>query len=119
MSPQTAFYPYVKGKFKRVMFNDVMYIVAQRNYSEIVTVHQKKICVYATLGCIEEKLPSAMFCRIHRSYIVSLSKIEEFDHCSVLVNNEELPMSKLYFEQLSNRLLIIFKEQNQRVSVDL
>ena len=107
---QTAFYAHVDGKFKCIPFIDVLYIVANGNYSEVVTVNKKKICIYATLSCLEEKLPEKFFCRIHRSYIISLLKVEEFSHKSVVIDKEELPMSKSCFEKLSKQLLVICKD---------
>ena len=45
---------------------------------------------------MEEKLPDAGFMRIHKSYIVSLSKIEAFTSSSIEVRGKELPIGRSY-----------------------
>jgi DNA-binding LytR/AlgR family response regulator len=54
-----------------------------------------------TLKAILEKLPAKQFKRIHRSYIVPLSKVRSFVNRKVKLTNVELPVSDSYIDSLS------------------
>ncbi|MGZ4048283.1 MAG: LytTR family transcriptional regulator DNA-binding domain-containing protein, partial [Bacteroidia bacterium] len=45
---------------------------------------------------IEEKLPSAKFIRVHKSFIISIDKISSIRKNRILVNESEVPLSDLY-----------------------
>jgi len=109
---QTAIFPRINGKYKCVLFTDILYISANRNYSDIFTLRGQKITICSNLGVVESKLPDKLFSRVHRSYIISLQKIEEFDHNSILVAGREIPISKPYFDQLT-KSLITFCSENE------
>jgi DNA-binding LytR/AlgR family response regulator len=49
----------------------------------------------------------ALFCRVHRSYIVALESITSVTENSVKALDREIPLSRAYAEQLFSRLLII------------
>jgi DNA-binding LytR/AlgR family response regulator len=75
--PETAqpfFYLRVDSKMVKVLFNDILYIEGLRDYIRIFTT-SKTIVTKHLLATLEETLPSDAFLRIHRSYIVSISKI--------------------------------------------
>lgn len=58
----------------------------------------KPILTLMTLKSLQEKLPSQEFVRIHRSYIVPLSKIESFGKSKVKVAGKEIPVGSSYGE---------------------
>jgi DNA-binding LytR/AlgR family response regulator len=104
---QTAFFCRVNGKYKCVPFSDVLFITAKKNYSEIFLNNRQRICAYATISRLESSLPDSLFCRVHRSYIVSLRSIQEFDHNSVYIYGNEIPISKPYFETLIKKVMVV------------
>jgi DNA-binding LytR/AlgR family response regulator len=63
---------------------------------------------------MEEYLPQNLFCRIHRSYIVSLNKIEAFDHEYVYLKKMQLYLSPQYFDVLKTKLIIICSDCKQK-----
>ncbi len=111
---QTAFFTRINGKFQRIPFRNILYITAKKNYSEVLTLSNKKICIYASLSWMEEQLPASWFCRIHRSYLIGLQNLEAFDHNYVYIGKEELPISKSYFESLTTKLLVISNGYDKR-----
>mgnify|MGYP001554676584 CR=1 FL=1 len=121
---QTAFVIRVSGKFIYLPFDEVLYIKAKGNYCEFITTRQKKYVSYGTIGAIEPQLPENLFCRIHKSHVISIRKIKEFDHSSIQIGDTELPLSKIGFEKLLERLLIIDpeygtkSEEIKKMSVD-
>jgi DNA-binding LytR/AlgR family response regulator len=65
-----------KDRMVKIMFDDVLFIEAVRNYSRIIT-RNNEFLLSITLKIIEDKLPEAVFVRIHRTYLVNITKIDE------------------------------------------
>ena len=82
---------------------DVLYVEAMSNYI-IVHTKQKKYIAYLTFKGIEEKLPSKLFVRIHKSFLVSINAIQTIDINEVKLENCTLPISKSYREEVMNKI---------------
>jgi DNA-binding LytR/AlgR family response regulator len=82
-------------KMVKVLFNDILYIEGLRDYIKIFTT-TKTIVTKHLLASLQEMLPSDSFLRIHRSYIVSISKIDSYNADSIEVAKKELPVGRLY-----------------------
>ena len=67
-----------KGKYKKINFDQILYLEAMLNYSAVYTLDGEKITFHITLKEILENLPSNLFIRIHKSFIVSLKQINFF-----------------------------------------
>lgn len=61
-----------------------------------IYVKPKPVLALMTLKSIQEKLPSQEFVRVHRSYIVPVSKIESFGRNKVKINGKEIPIGSSY-----------------------
>jgi DNA-binding LytR/AlgR family response regulator len=61
-----------------------------------IYVKPKPVLALMTLKSIQEKLPSHEFVRVHRSYIVPVSKIESFGRNKVKINGREIPIGSSY-----------------------
>jgi len=94
--PEEAFI-YVKENKKviKVHLNEILYVEGLSEYVQIYT-ENKKIITKTSMTHMEEKLPQADFMRIHKSFIVSLSKIEAFTSNSIEVPGKELPIGRSY-----------------------
>ena len=101
------------GKYHRILFDDIIYIEACKNYVCIVTMTQN-YSSHVTMKQVEETLPQNLFCRIHRSCIVSINKIQAFDHEFVYLNKQRLPLGPQYVEILKNKVLIPFNELSKK-----
>jgi DNA-binding LytR/AlgR family response regulator len=91
----------VQKKKVKISFSDILYIESQREYVKIVTEkkeYQSKISTHE----IENLLPSTLFKRIHRSFIVSLNKIESYTAEEVEVNGVSIPVGRDYRHVLEN-----------------
>lgn len=90
-------YVYVKENkmVKKIRLNDILFI---EGYSEYVRIYagDKRIVTKAGLTELEHKLPQENFLRIHKSYIVSMSKITAFSASIIEVNKKELPIGRNY-----------------------
>jgi len=82
-------------KMVKVLFNDILYIEGLRDYIRIFTT-TKTIVTKHLLTSLEEMLPADGFLRIHRSYIVSLNKIDSYNAETIEIAKKELPIGRLY-----------------------
>ncbi|GAB1452402.1 LytTR family DNA-binding domain-containing protein [Draconibacterium sp.] len=96
MPPDEPFI-YVKENKRviKVQLNEILYIEGLSEYVQIYT-DKKKIITKTTMSSLEEKLPDASFMRIHKSFIVSLSRIEAFTSSTIEVPGKELPIGRSY-----------------------
>ncbi|MEJ7821138.1 MAG: LytTR family DNA-binding domain-containing protein [Chitinophagaceae bacterium] len=82
-------------KMIKVMLDDILYIESARDYLKIFT-YDNFIITRQTISSIENMLSEDEFIRIHRSFIVSLKKINSFTHETVEIGKKELPIGKFY-----------------------
>ena len=85
----------VQKKKVRILFSEILYIESQREYIKIVTTKKEFISKMSTHE-IESLLPSDLFKRIHRSFIVSVSKIDSYTAEAVDVNGFSIPIGRGY-----------------------
>jgi len=90
-------------KMVKVLFNDILYIEGLRDYIKIFTT-TKTIVTKHLLASLQEMLPADSFLRIHRSYIVSISKIDSYNADIIEIAKKELPIGRLYKHDV-NKLL--------------
>ena len=85
----------VDRKMMKILLDDILYIESDKDYVKVFT-PRGFIITRQTIASVEAMLSASRFTRIHRSYIVSLSKIASFTHEIVEIGNKELPIGKLY-----------------------
>lgn len=89
----------VDKKMVRIELNKIHYIESQRDYVSIQTT-TKKVLAHQQISIIEEKLPASEFIRIHRSFIVSVRKIESWSASRIEVPEKTLPIGRTYKKQV-------------------
>ena len=85
----------VQKKRVKILFSEIVYIESQREYIKIITTKKEYISKMSTHE-IEDLLPANLFKRIHRSFIVSISKIESYTAEIVEVNGVSIPIGRGY-----------------------
>ena len=93
-------------KMVKIVIKDILYIEAERNYSCIHS-KGKDYLLVTTLKNIDMKLPEAHFLRIHRSFIVNISQIDEVATSHIVIGKKAIPISKPLKKELMKRLLTI------------
>jgi DNA-binding LytR/AlgR family response regulator len=93
-------------KMVKVDIKDILYIEAERNYCRIYSKDREYLLVM-TLKDMDEKLPSKHFLRVHRSFIVNLSQIDEIATSHIVIAKKAIPVSKSLKEELLKRLQTI------------
>jgi DNA-binding LytR/AlgR family response regulator len=90
----------------KIIIKNILYVEADRNYSHIFT-KEKEYLLVMTLKDIDSKLPNEFFIRVHRSFIVNISQIDEVGNTHIVVAKKVIPMSKNLRPELLKRLQTI------------
>lgn len=85
----------VQKKKVKILFSEILYIESQREYVKIITTKKEYLSKLSTHE-IEKLLPANLFKRIHRSFIVSLEKIQSYTAEEVDVNGVAIPVGRDY-----------------------
>jgi DNA-binding LytR/AlgR family response regulator len=92
-----------REKMIKVNIQDILFIEAERNYCRIIA-KDKEYLLVMTLKEMDEKLPARHFLRVHRSFIINISKIEEITVSQVLIAKKHIPVSSDLRNQLLQRI---------------
>ncbi len=94
----------------KVKYDDILWIEALENYVTINTMTNKHT-IHFTMKAIIEELPTKIFARVHRSYIVNLSKINIIEDNAIIMKTKletkVIPITQTYKEHLMNSINII------------
>ncbi len=90
-------------KMIKVALNDILYIESIKDYIKVITT-TGTVITKQSISSMEEMLPKEKFVRIHRSYIVSVNKIESYNHELVWIAKQELPISRMYRHEVTRAL---------------
>ncbi|HCZ37146.1 MAG TPA: DNA-binding response regulator [Cytophagales bacterium] len=99
---------YSEKKTVIIPAQEIIYIESQKEYIKIQTTQAVHISKYA-LSKIEAELNPSQFMRVHRSFIISLSKIKAFNDHEVELINKTIPIGGNYRDLVSTRLNSLFK----------
>ncbi len=90
-------YIFVKSDYKNVKVNlkDILYIEGLKDYVKIYT-KDSTILTLSSLKKIDDKLPDNKFIRIHRSFIISIEKIESIQKSRIIINKQWIPIGDFY-----------------------
>ncbi|MBL7931515.1 MAG: response regulator transcription factor, partial [Bacteroidia bacterium] len=94
-----------ENRLEKILFDDVLYIEGMRDYRSIFT-KGKRIMTLQTFKWLEEEVPSNILCRVHKSFMVSLAKIESVERDRIRIGEKFIPISETYkqsFLQLIDR----------------
>ena len=88
---------FVKTEYRlqKVSFEQIVYIEGMRDYRRI-HLETEKIMTLETFGELEQRLPHQRFCRVHKSYLVALDKIESVERDRIKILQAVLPISNTY-----------------------
>ena len=92
------------NKLVKVNYSDILYVEALQNYIAVHTINKKYI-TYLTFKSVEESLPQHIFLKVHKSYLVSLSKIESIEANEIIIGLHHIPISRNMKEEVMDRIL--------------
>jgi DNA-binding LytR/AlgR family response regulator len=91
----------VQKKKVKISFNEIIYIESQREYIKVVTTKKEYLSKISTQE-IESMLPADQFRRVHRSFIISVSKIDSYTSEFVEVSGIPIPVGRGYRDVIEN-----------------
>lgn len=103
---------FVKSEHKiiRVELADIKYIESSQEYVKIYLVNTKIVMTLLSMKALEEQLPTDKFMRVHRSFIVNLSKISIIERNRIIFDEKVfIPVSEQYkeaFQQYLNNFFV-------------
>jgi len=78
-----------------VKLSDLLYIKGEDNYVNLFE-STKRTLTRMTLTELYNKLPKDKFLRVHKSYIISISKIERIEKHQIIIGDVKIPLSRQY-----------------------
>jgi DNA-binding LytR/AlgR family response regulator len=102
-------YIFVKSDYQmvKILLKDIIFIEGLDDYIKIY-LPQKSVLTLMTLKNISQKLPSREFLRVHRSYIVPVSKIDHVSKSKLRIGEREIPIgisySESFFEAMEGKM---------------
>jgi len=97
-----------KDKMVKVTISDILFLEADRNYCKIYTV-DKDYLVSSPMSTIEEEISSKKFIKVHRSFIVNMSKIDAIGENKeyLILNDHNIPISRRSRDEVMQHLRLI------------
>lgn len=89
--------------YVRIALDDLLYVESEGNY---LTFYEtgKKVVTRMTVAEAMSQLPGPGFMRIHKSYIVSLARIDKIERHQVTVGKAQVPLAGTYRDELLERV---------------
>ncbi len=106
LTPENDLYVNIDRRLVKINIPDIYVIEAKGDYINIKT-ETKNHVVHSPLKKIAEKLPSSLFLKVHRSYIINTSKIVDIEDNSVLIKQDIIPVSRANRPELMKRLNLL------------
>ncbi|MHA4738880.1 LytR/AlgR family response regulator transcription factor [Dyadobacter sp. MSC1_007] len=93
----------IESRLERIPLDEILYIEGMRDYRRIHTT-KKKIMTLQTFTDFEKEISAHIICRIHKSFMVSIDKIETIEKEKVKINGIFIPISATYRQEFLNLL---------------
>lgn len=89
------FFVKTESRLERVLLRDLLYISGEGDYRCLHTA-RKPIFTLETLAELEERLPPDLVCRVHKSYMVAVDRIEVVERDRITIGSAVIPISESY-----------------------
>lgn len=96
---------FVKTEFRleRVLLRDLLYISGEGDYRSLHTT-QKRLLTLETFAELERRIPPDLVCRVHKSYMVAIDKIEAIERDRIRIGPALIPISETYRQRFYERI---------------
>ena len=90
----------------KINYDEIWYVEAFADYVKIYLGEDKRIVTLQTMKNMEQSLPADKFARVHRSFIVAISKVVAIGAHEVKVGTKNIPLGKNYKDAFAQRMHI-------------
>ncbi len=105
-SAEDVLYVNIDRRLIKIDISGIYLIESKGDYINVKT-EGKNYVVHSTLKKIESKLPTDLFLKIHRSFIINIKKIIDIEDNSVLIKKDVIPVSRSNRPELMKRLNLL------------
>ena len=92
-----------ENRLEKITLSEIIYIEGMRDYRRIHTVN-KKIMTLQNFKALEQIIPSNLVCRVHKSYMVALNKIDSIERSRIRIADQIIPISETYKESFFQKI---------------
>jgi DNA-binding LytR/AlgR family response regulator len=89
------------NRLEKIMINNILYIEGMGEYRRIFTT-EKQIMTLQTFTELEKIFSPQIICRVHKSYMVSLQKIDSIERSRIKIGTKLIPISETYRSNFFN-----------------
>jgi DNA-binding LytR/AlgR family response regulator len=100
---QNEIFVRVDGRFVRLELKDILYVESLGDYVTFVT-ENKKYIVHSTLKNIDDKLTNKNFLKVHRSYIINITKVVDIEENNLVIKDKVIPISRAHKPLLMKKI---------------
>jgi two-component system, LytTR family, response regulator len=101
LTPNSLIFVKVESRLEKVSLREVLFIEGMRDYRKIHAAG-RRLLTPQTFAEFERQLPPSIVCRVHKSYMVSLDKIDSIEKGRIKIKDRVIPISETYREQFFN-----------------
>ncbi|MGL6268212.1 MAG: LytR/AlgR family response regulator transcription factor [Chitinophagaceae bacterium] len=98
---QDFFFVRTEYRLEKIFFSDLLYIEGMRDYRKI-HINGKPIMTLQTFRDFEKEIPSTILCRVHKSFMIAIDKIESIEKNEIRIGEKMIPISDTYREAFYN-----------------
>jgi len=103
--PSSSFFIRTDAQYVRLCYHQVLFVEALKDFSKVHTTDKRTHLTLVNLKNLEEQLPSTIFLRTHRSYLINTEHILSISNLEVRVGEYILPLGQTYREQVTEQLV--------------
>lgn len=82
-------------RLEKIFLNEIIYIEGMRDYRRVHTIN-KKVMTLQTFKDLEREIPNTVLCRIHKSFMVAIDKIDSIERDRIKIKELYFPVSETY-----------------------
>jgi DNA-binding LytR/AlgR family response regulator len=90
-------------KMVKVWLRDIFYAESLKDYVRIITANGPLV-TKTTLAALMDMLPEGEFLQVHRSFVVSVERVDAYAADLVRIGKQELPVGPLYRETVRRKM---------------
>ena len=92
------------AQIEKIYYDQLLYAEAMLNYVVLHTA-ERKLMVYVTIKALEEQLPTGLFIKVHKSYIINTTKVKSIEGGIINIGADKIPISQGLREQVMQQLV--------------
>ncbi|GAB3562920.1 LytTR family DNA-binding domain-containing protein [Spirosoma luteolum] len=94
-APKDFIFVKTEYRLQRVSLGEILYVEGLKDYVSLYT-PTERILALQTMKSLDEKLPASQFVRVHKSYIVAISRIESIERNRIYIGKAVIPIGDTY-----------------------